>query len=126
MIIVLSLPFIGEPRDPRFVFSQDQRNWTSLCSAARSPWTSLPDLSLPDPVAWELRAMDSDTVSLRPSLSNRKREKIPTYPVEDLPPRDRLCQGYCLIISVVMVIIIITITIIIIIIIVAIVPNYNE
>nr|KAF6374417.1 hypothetical protein mPipKuh1_009636 [Pipistrellus kuhlii] len=124
MIIVLSLPFIGEPRDPHFVFSQDQRNWTSLCSAARNPWTSLPDLSHPDPVAWEPRAMDSNTASLRPSLSNRKREQIPTYPVENLPPRGRLSQGCCLIIRVV--IVIITIIIIIIIITVAIVPNYNE
>lgn len=73
-----------------------------------------------------LEAQDSDTASLRPSLSNRKREQIPTYLVEDLPPGDRLGQGCCLIISIVMVIIIIAIIIIIITVIVAIVPNCNE
>lgn len=67
--------------------------------------------------------MDRDTASLRPPLSNRKREQIPTYPVEDLPPGDRVGQGCCLIIRVVIVIITITIIIILI---VAIVLNCNE
>lgn len=57
MIIVLSLPFIGELRDLHFVFSQDQRRWgrlaavwlpaepgdfwPRLASDLSSPWSAL-------------------------------------------------------------------------------------
>lgn len=117
MIIVLSLPFIGELRDPHFVFSQDQRDWKCLPSPlpAGSLVASLPNQALVAPLAQGAPGPCATSVATDlspPEEGNRF-----------LLPRWGLCWGCCLNISVS---ITIAIAIIVIIIIVIIVPYCNE